>query len=394
MAPVLEIFVFWIIFANEAGSCIVANRNEGRRMKRSKLIGVGLLVLFLALTAWAGPTPPKNLKQLGPDHWTPWDPPAAEPGDYIIQRGDTLWDLAGAWLGDPYLWPLVWEQNRYIQDSHWIYPGDPLKVPGEPTVVPEEGPPETAEVDPGYGAGDDDGDDDMAEIEPAPLPLFPIADANDVYCSGYIDAYHEPASLRIQGHELERQILGTGDVIYLGQGSDAGIEPGSSWGVIRVTRSVKHPKSQDELGDYVRRLGKVRIMAVQEHTSLAVIEMSCEDIRFDDELVAWSEIPIPSVAQLPTFDRYAIDPNGKPTGFVVAGKDPVRSLGQGHIIHMDLGESTVSSGEVVTLYRPNGDNPRLVLGQAVVLTAEQESATLRITDSVREIMIGDRVEVR
>ena len=89
--------------------------------------------------------PPQNLKLVG-DHWTPWDPPPAGPGAYIIQKGDTLWDLAEAWLGDPFLWPQIWDENRYILDSHWIYPGDPLVVPGKPTVVPDGGPPPTDEA--------------------------------------------------------------------------------------------------------------------------------------------------------------------------------------------------------------------------------------------------------
>ena len=96
-------------------------------------------------------TPPKNLKKVG-DHWTPWDPPAPGPDAYIIQKGDTLWDLAGKWFEDPFLWPQIWDENRYILDSHWIYPGDPLVVPGRPTVVPAEGVPPVAESG-GEGTG-------------------------------------------------------------------------------------------------------------------------------------------------------------------------------------------------------------------------------------------------
>ena len=57
---------------------------------------------------------------------------AAAPETHTVRKGDTLWDLANKWLGDPHLWPQVWDQNRYILDSHWIYPGDPLAVPGKP----------------------------------------------------------------------------------------------------------------------------------------------------------------------------------------------------------------------------------------------------------------------
>ena len=88
-------------------------------------------MLFLALIlspALSAQSPPKNLKLVG-DHWTAWDPPPVveEGADvYIIQSGDTLWDLAEQFYSDPYLWPQIWERNQYILDAHWIYPGDPL----------------------------------------------------------------------------------------------------------------------------------------------------------------------------------------------------------------------------------------------------------------------------
>ena len=84
--------------------------------------------------------PPKPLRLVG-DHWTPYDPPTELPEGvtvHMIEAGDTLWDLAARYLGDPYLWPQIWEHNPYILDSHWIYPGDPLVIGVQ---VVEEQPP-------------------------------------------------------------------------------------------------------------------------------------------------------------------------------------------------------------------------------------------------------------
>lgn len=61
------------------------------------------------------------------------EPPGPEESSaksYIVKRDDTMWDLAGSYLGDPFLWQEIWQVNRQIQDPHWIYPGDRLIIPG------------------------------------------------------------------------------------------------------------------------------------------------------------------------------------------------------------------------------------------------------------------------
>lgn len=49
---------------------------------------------------------------------------------YLVRKGDTLWDLSGQFLSDPFVWPDLWQKNPHVQDPHWIYPGDSLCVPG------------------------------------------------------------------------------------------------------------------------------------------------------------------------------------------------------------------------------------------------------------------------
>ena len=50
---------------------------------------------------------------------------------YIVQKGDTLWDLSEEYLKDPFAWEDLWNVNQHIQDPHWIYPGDSLCIIGE-----------------------------------------------------------------------------------------------------------------------------------------------------------------------------------------------------------------------------------------------------------------------
>ena len=61
--------------------------------------------------------------------------------EHVVKRGDTLWDIARAYLNNPFLWPLIFEANRQVvENPHRIYPAERLVIPplpGEMRPTPE-----------------------------------------------------------------------------------------------------------------------------------------------------------------------------------------------------------------------------------------------------------------
>ncbi|MDX1706462.1 LysM domain-containing protein [Pseudidiomarina sp.] len=60
------------------------------------------------------------------------------PQEYIVKKGDTLWDISELFLNDPWLWPELWRVNEDIDNPHLIYPGDRLYLvwrDGRPQLV-------------------------------------------------------------------------------------------------------------------------------------------------------------------------------------------------------------------------------------------------------------------
>src|SRR6185436_18560833 len=226
------------------------------------------------------------------DHWTAWDPPTSFPEGvqvYIIVRGDTLWDLAAKNLGDPYLWPQIWERNRYILDAHWIYPGDPLLLglevaqPETPTAAetteltePETTPGQTTESP--TAVVESQG---SVEIGSPSYPFVQLGSADDIYCSGYIGDPHEDFPYRLSGTEYEymkpsfeyrgirnplqarfgvaetvKYGLWIGDIVYLDQGISSGLEPGDLLTAVEPKDVIRHPLTGKPVGRFYSYEGR------------------------------------------------------------------------------------------------------------------------------------------
>jgi len=55
---------------------------------------------------------------------------AGKPRVHVVQPGETLWSIARQSVGDPTLWPALYQANRdQIKDPTLVYPGQQLAIP-------------------------------------------------------------------------------------------------------------------------------------------------------------------------------------------------------------------------------------------------------------------------
>jgi len=227
----------------------------------------------------------------------------------------------------------------------------------------------------------------------------PVAAEVYAQCSPYIPTDSEDDGLQVIGSEQGRLRLSmvTGDILYFNKGEDAGLKPGDVFTIHHKLDGVRHPNGGGLLGTKIQTVGWARVILTLSNSATAVVEQACLEIRAGDYLKPFQKIPVPLVAQSKPSDRLS-PPSGKAQGWVVDLEDrnDIASAGQFAII--DLGSKDgVAPGTPLVIYRimyPEVPTSRNVVGDLVVLTVQDRTATAMITAANTGIQAGDRVEVR
>jgi len=320
---------------------------------------------------------------------------------HLVQKGDTLWDLAGKYLGNPFAWPQIWELNQWIKDPHWIYPGDPLVIDPSRSVATAASVPETVaslqpdqrRADPSAVRRPELGYSFQDFIQ---LP-FLVTEGAEAFYKG------QGAFAITSNKRDDRRFLGEGETVYMNGGADQGVKTGDRFLILKtVAQKLAAPSGpKKNLGDVLQQIGVIRVTMVQGKGSVAVIERCLDTAEIGDRLVRFTEpANLPLTLRSDTGEPVKIAAEAAKVVYIRDGK---RHSAGGDLVIIDKGTTEgLKVGDVLlatrvrvfavgatTERKPTTEAVANYLGQALVVRADAQTATCRILRSNEEILIGD-----
>ncbi len=343
--------------------------------------------------------------------------PRAAPDEYTVKPGDTLWDLSGRFLNNPWYWPKVWSYNPEISNPHFIYPGNLVHFYGST----EEGP---TRVEPAQQvAGGAEGLDAPRELDDFTRADMKkpqeIGDGDEVavvgpYKIGYVppkglyarrDSFVTPRELQESGTITasfeEKLLLTLHDRAYVRFTEPAKVKPGETYIVYKTERPVRHPVTGELFGYQTTIIGAGKVVAVDDKAATVDIAQAFEPIERGALIGLRSDKLVKQVQRRPNQHQMH--------GVILAAqRDLVSEIGEHHMVFVDKGRvDGVEEGNVFTVVR-SGDPygramneimrdpslPKEDVGTLIVVDAQQASSAALVIRSLRELYVGDKVEMR
>ncbi|MCC7071931.1 MAG: LysM peptidoglycan-binding domain-containing protein [Deltaproteobacteria bacterium] len=317
------------------------------------------------------------------------DTPSSAPESYTVQSGDTLWGLSQRFLNNPWYWPKIWSYNPQLDNPNWIRPGTVVRFyPGEePVVEVKPEPDEEPEYeDVGEGGGFEQGKGLKDRLEN-------LAGRG---AGGRRREFFIPSEkVNDQGQVLnspeETRYLTISDRTYVKLKSGG---PGDTLQIFRTEREVRHPVTGAALGQMVLEVGELRVDQQGKEQALGTVTAAWDAIERGQYVGA---LPVRQ-------DRVNPVPNGKNVkGYVVeAAPQRLSFVAEGYLVVVDKGSSDgVEVGNTFTVVRAGDPYTRQYsglsdedIGELIVLETFKSSSTALLTAASREVVPGDRCEMR
>ena len=248
------------------------------------------------------------------------------PTMYTVVKGDTLWDISGKFLKEPWRWPEIWNMNRdQIKNPHLIYPGDIVKLSfdanGKPmlTIVSADAG-GTSKLSPRI----------RSQALDQAIPSIPARVIGPFLTAPLVAEEGALASApRIIATEEGRVVVGAGNLVYA-----VGIKPdqGTRWQIYRPGKALVDPATKEVLGYEAQYLGDARVNrfgeGVTTPTTLEIIKSNQEVNRGDRLTPAGS-------AALPQYSPRSPDKQVK--GTIISLVGGVSEAAQYSIVVLNLG---------------------------------------------------------
>jgi LysM domain len=350
------------------------------------------------------------------------------PDTYTVRPGDTLWDLSGRFLNNPWYWPKVWSFNPELTNPHWIEPGNVLKFYPSQEEAPTRVEPVAAGAPAAPATVDEPTDveapQELESLSRADMKApVSVEDQDEVavvgpYKVGYVapktimirrDSFVTPTQLEESGTIVaafeEKLMLTTSDRAYARFKGEPPNKLGESYLVYKTLREIHHPLSGELLGYQTRVLGSAVVVAKDPTAVTLVITNSIDEIERGALLGPWAEQTFRPVKARPA----ALDLDGRIVG---TRQEVVTQIAEQNVVFIDKGKvDGVEEGNVFQVIRsgdpyglpltkahlsqPNDPSlPPEVMGELMVIDVKETTSSALVMKSRRELLIGDAVEMR